>query len=822
MNAPLKATEYVTLALLLLCADVQSGFAQTASTAAAPAVPARSTAQGDRNLLVQAASATTTAPGANQAQRVALVIGNAAYKDAPLSNPVNDARAFAQALQESGFSVILRENTDQRSMLAALREFGDRLRAGGTGLFYYAGHGMQIKGRNYLIPIGANVDREDEIAYSTVDAQAVLDKMEAAGNPSNIMILDACRNNPFVRSARNGQSGLSQMDAPAGTLVAFSTAPGAVASDGTGANGLYTQHLLNAVRQPGSKVEDVFKQVRANVRRESQGKQIPWEVTSLEGDFYFKGASVASAGSTNTEVETALWDAVKTSSVPIEIRAYLGRYPNGRYADSARQRLTQLQGAVVAIATPAPLLVPPVLPAQQPAAGNAAIRYAVGDSWTYSNEDQLTGKQSSFSRKVSSIASNGDAQLNDGALIATAAGQIKYLRNSERERFYTDGYRQIPTQLRAGFKESVSYSIRSKYKDGSEKTFNAHGTLEVLGREKISTPAGQFMAWRIKRVVRGADEKGVEIVGEQTLWYAPEINNFVAQETTDTSSKSGNALLKTRITLQSFNLTDANAMAGAWVNMAQAARQSGGVTFASAPSPNPATAANTSDQAAIDRRTEELLASIAAQRVSTAAAPARPVGISNKLGFTTGDRWRYQVVDKFKGEVVNNYARSIDSVLPDGSLVLNKGNVKWDSQGNARYVRNPEVERTYSAGYITVPALLQAGAKTELIYEVDSKSVSGRQNKEQSKGTMVVKGLEKIKTPAGEFNAWRVETEVFWQMQNANGRGRFLYTGWYVPELRAYAAFEEESRNADNSFNRRERHELTSFSVRGAETLALR
>lgn len=245
---------------------------------------AQQNAQPDRNLLVER----TAAAPATRSQRVALVIGNAAYKEAPLLNPVNDAKGMAKALQEAGFVVILRENADQRSMQSALREFGDKLKAGGTGLFYYAGHGMQIKGRNFLIPVGANVDREDEVAYSAVDAQAVLDKMEAAGNGTNIMILDACRNNPFTRSTRNGQAGLAQMDAPIGTLVAFATSPGMVASDGTGQNGLYTQHLLEALRKDGMKVEDVFKQVRANVRRDSQGKQVPWEATSLEGDFFFR------------------------------------------------------------------------------------------------------------------------------------------------------------------------------------------------------------------------------------------------------------------------------------------------------------------------------------------------------------------------------------------------------------------------------------------------------------------------------------------------------------------------------------------------------
>ena len=338
MNAQ-KTGGFAALALAVFCADMLPAHAQQNAATG-------SVAPGDRNLLVQAVA---PASATNSSQRIALVIGNAAYKEAPLVNPVNDARAIAQALKESGFTVILRENTDQRTLLQALREFGDRLRGGGTGLFYYAGHGMQIKGRNYLIPVGAPIEREDEVAYNAVDAQAVLDKMEAAGNQANIMILDACRNNPFTRSTRSGQAGLAQMDAPVGTLVAFSTSPGAVASDGSGANGLYTQHLLTAVRQNGSKIEDVFKQVRSNVRRDSQGKQVPWEATSLEGDFYFRGAPPAADGgagaaaAAGAAVESALWDAVKTSDVPIEVRAYLGRYPNGVYAAVARERLARLQ-----------------------------------------------------------------------------------------------------------------------------------------------------------------------------------------------------------------------------------------------------------------------------------------------------------------------------------------------------------------------------------------------------------------------------------------------------------------------------------------------
>ena len=225
--------------------------------------------------------------------RVALVIGNSAYVFGPLENPVTDARAMAKTLERSGFKVIKRENASQKDMIDSIAEFGDALKkGGGVGLFYYAGHGLQIKGRNFLVPVNADIKREDDATYMAVDANMVTDKMEGASNRLNIVILDACRNNPFAKAARSGGGGLAQMDAPVGTLVAFSTAPGSVASDGAGQNGLYTQHLLANIEQSGLRIEEVFKKVRLGVRLDSAGMQVPWENTSLEGDFFFKAGDM--------------------------------------------------------------------------------------------------------------------------------------------------------------------------------------------------------------------------------------------------------------------------------------------------------------------------------------------------------------------------------------------------------------------------------------------------------------------------------------------------------------------------------------------------
>lgn len=222
-------------------------------------------------------------------RRLALVIGNSKYAQIPLDNPANDASAMAKVLERAGFQVDLQLDADQRKMEAAIRGFGDKLTGDTVGLFYFAGHGVQVKGRNFLLPVGSRVEREDEVPFKAVDAQQVLDKMESAKNRINIVILDACRDNPFAKASRStaGQGGLSQMDAPSGSLIAFATAPGSVASDGKGANGLYTQHLLTEIERPGLTVEQVFKRTRLGVRLDSRGRQVPWENTSLEGDFYF-------------------------------------------------------------------------------------------------------------------------------------------------------------------------------------------------------------------------------------------------------------------------------------------------------------------------------------------------------------------------------------------------------------------------------------------------------------------------------------------------------------------------------------------------------
>ncbi|MEO8473786.1 MAG: caspase family protein [Chryseolinea sp.] len=224
-------------------------------------------------------------------RKIALVIGNSVYKNGPLKNAVNDALDMAATLSGKGFKVILKQNASRVDMREAIREFGREIKDGGVGLFYYSGHGLQVDGTNYLVPVDANIEIKAEIAEECISAATVLRVMEYSNDRINVIILDACRNSPFRGFSRSDEKGITKMDAPRGSkqgsIIAFSTAPGDVASDGEGRNGVYTSRLLKYMNMPGLTLEAVFKKVRIDVSTESKGAQIPWENNSLTGDFYF-------------------------------------------------------------------------------------------------------------------------------------------------------------------------------------------------------------------------------------------------------------------------------------------------------------------------------------------------------------------------------------------------------------------------------------------------------------------------------------------------------------------------------------------------------
>ena len=326
-------------------------------------------------------------------RRVALVIGNSAYEDSPLANPVNDARLMAETLRGLGFEVIERTDADQKEMKLAIFELGDRLEAAGkdaVGLFFYAGHGVQVDGQNYLIPLNAQISRERHVAIEAVGASWVLGQMEFAGNRVNFVILDACRNNPLTRGFRSQLRGLARMDAPTGSLVAYSTGPGDVAVDGDGTNSPYTLALSQVMQTPGLPAEKVFKLVRDAVREETKGEQTPWEESSMTGaDFYFKIDASVTVGTTETTTPSAsdteaterlFWETIKDKTDSASFEVYLAEYPNGRFAALARLRVKQLKEAQTAAVVPPPTPTPST-GAIEPAVGVYPKSYNPGDTF---------------------------------------------------------------------------------------------------------------------------------------------------------------------------------------------------------------------------------------------------------------------------------------------------------------------------------------------------------------------------------------------------------------------------------------------------------
>lgn len=290
-------------------------------------------------LLIAAASAQE-----QSGARLALVIGNAAYTNVtPLDNAVNDAVLMADSLKKAGFRVTLLTNANQRELIKAVSTFGRQLREAGentTGLFYYAGHGVQSFGSNFLLPVDVELSNAADLSLVAVPAQAVLRQMSSARNRTNIVILDACRNNPFTRVPGINDNGLAEMDAPTGTFLAYSTAPGETAFDGENEpNSPFTAALARALSIPGKSIEALFRDVRIDVLKATDGVQTPWDTSSLTVDFQFNPVEPPSAEALQMR---QLWDSVKRSKDPVQVLLFLRANPDSPYTSEARSLLSDL------------------------------------------------------------------------------------------------------------------------------------------------------------------------------------------------------------------------------------------------------------------------------------------------------------------------------------------------------------------------------------------------------------------------------------------------------------------------------------------------
>jgi hypothetical protein len=376
-------------------------------------------------------------------------------------------------------------------------------------MLYYAGHGLQLDWHNYMVPIDARIAKAGDVVEQTVDVQSVIDAFRAAGNRMNILVLDACRDNPFAQAATG--KGLAPMDAPTSTFLAYATAPGNVAEDGDAAsgNGLYTQFLVREIRQPGARIEDVFKRVRFQVRERSHGRQIPWESTSLEDDFSFgtgikpflrlEGRALEQA----FNQEKADWDRIASSKEPEDFYAFLKKYPSGSIAELAQSRLDRVQAAVIK----------PQAERDAPEAEDPQRRFRDGDRYEFVFKDGLTG----VVRNGASVTIRllGDDLVESvargmGGSKATQAGFVV----QDGGGAYDPPWATLPSGEYQIGKRWSARTIQTRL-DGQKQWIDVEST--IVRREQVTVPLGTFDTYRIEITLiyqTGARAK-------VTYWYEP-------------------------------------------------------------------------------------------------------------------------------------------------------------------------------------------------------------------------------------------------------------------------------------------------------------
>ena len=330
---------------------------------------------------------------ANAAKRVALVIGNGAYQHAPeLTNPANDARLISASLERLGFEVVSISDGNQRAILDGMGEFGRRAQGADTALFFYAGHGLEVAGRNWLLPVDADVQSSSDLPATAVKIDDVIELMELSDARIRLIVLDACRNNPLPRSlTRSANRGLAKIDASAaGTMVVFSAAPGEVALDGSGANSPFSEALSKRILEPGLEIRQMVGRVRQDVLAATGDKQVPWVNEAIAGDFYLAGEEPGAQATNDTtspapaaqasdpvtgelSVELAFWDSVKNSGNKDLIGLYLQKYPNGSFKELAQVLIASLDNVQSAPRTTTQTPPPPPPPQVDPVAGMETI-----------------------------------------------------------------------------------------------------------------------------------------------------------------------------------------------------------------------------------------------------------------------------------------------------------------------------------------------------------------------------------------------------------------------------------------------------------------
>jgi len=519
--------------------------------------------KGLAGLLAGAMPAARSAPTGDA--RIALVVGNDAYPEVPLANASNDAKGMAEVFAKAGFTVQTRTDAGAESMRAMVRDFARDAARPEVRLaaFFYAGHGVQVEWHNYLLPVDAQVSSVHDLEVRSFDLGALVNALPRSNDKTFLIILDACRDNPFGRAFHVDRKGLSAFDAPLSTLIAFSTAPGGVASDGAGGHGLYTENLIRELSAKGARIEDAFKRVRANVSMASRGAQIPWESSSLVSDVYlFPPQAPASAEEIEKQIEAeiAQYSRIRTSKNAADWAEMLRAFPDGRLAEVAQARLNILlaeanPGIARGLARHGPIELGEGLPVPEFLGRSAnpfssgtypiARNFTVGDTAVFRRTGSPGGggggkrggrgggrgrsendEDNLVRLRVTAVDREaGRVEINNGGSVTDLLGNP--LKNPQGE--YEVPVQFTPAELQVGKRWNGVF--RAKRQRGE---FDEQFTARVVTREIVDVPAGRFDAFRIE----------VEIVGVKTsvfgrpgtrrartmLWEVPGLNFAVKRE----------------------------------------------------------------------------------------------------------------------------------------------------------------------------------------------------------------------------------------------------------------------------------------------------
>jgi hypothetical protein len=738
-----------------------------------------------------------TAPAHAAQERVALVIGNAAYLQSPLANPKNDAREMAALLQRAGFKVISRTDANKADLQHGVAEFGAALRdpAVKFGVFYYAGHGVQLAWRNYLVPIDATPKTADDLKAQSVDVSALLAYMKHDKGRSFLVILDACRDDPFAGSYTPESKGLSQFDAPVGSLLAFATSPGRVAMDGAvgASNGLYTAFLLKELEKIGSPIEDAFKRTRLHVRMASKGAQVPWESTSLEDDVFLFPHKVKklSESELNKQLETELdaWSRVKSSISSADIAQFLQSFPSGSFSEIASAKLNRL------------LYAESGAEAARLMAKSAAAREARAAEEAQATAEALQRDRAAELERTAQLARQ--TQERDAAQRAQARAEAQSAEAARQEELQRLAQVMAQERLAAAAREAAAVFLANQTAAAQASEL---ARLAQLQRE-AQTQAAQLEAAALAQAATRRQEQAQLEAQQQAQALA-------AQRAQDEAA----AAQMRQAAAERVALAQAQAQARA----AAAEREQAAATAAAAQAAQTArvalelaqTKALQAALAATAAKERLALAGIAAA-ATNGAAPGALVNLPVNLpvtpyykganefqrSYAVGDVHEFNVIDLFNTSQ-RPLQMAVTAVNPEADRVeFNGGEFVSDLMGNIltnRRGSNGTPRQFY-------PAELFVGKRWQTRFNQirpDGSTYTFTYN-------LRVVSRERVTVPAGTFDTFKIE-----------GRGFNLDLGatlerniWVSPGISADIALETTVRLKNGRFDQRERQELVRYQA---------